>query len=138
MAQKQGGKGKSSSPSRQASHKRGPARTAANKERKMARHARRQGLDKAQMALACIPPTFPRLRVSRPAERVTFQSPIKANFAGLPVHILRVSGVVTEISLHRADVEKAKGETHSKLAFSHGFLSPLTGRQYLIQARSAN
>lgn len=138
MAQKQGGKGKSSSPSRQASHKRGPARTAANKEKKMASHARRQGLNKAQMALACGRPEFPRLRVSRPAERVTFQSPIKANFAGLPVHILRVSGVVTEISLHRADVEKAKGETHSKLGFSHGLLSPLTGRQYLIQARSAN
>lgn len=111
--QKQGGKGKTSSPSRQASHKRGPARTEANRLKKIARHAKRMGLDKAQTAAATLAdPFFSAPRTRRPGgeKPARFPLPMAAlhelprNYSG---GFVIAAGVILEASPHSTDLHRA-------------------------------
>lgn len=136
MASKQGGKGKQSSPSRKASHQRGPARTAANKALKMARHARRMGLGKAAMVKACTMPEFPRAMKTLEKTRVSFSAPVSGKPYLGPLHLVFVSGVLVEISPHRADADRAKREVNTRNSLSHELLNPLSGRRTLIEFRA--
>jgi len=113
MAQKQGGKGKTSSPSRQASHKRGPARTLANQAKKIARHAKRMGLTSAQVNFATLSdPFFGAPRTRRPGGEKENRRPLPMaalqelprNFSGC---FVIAAGVVLEASPHSTDLHRA-------------------------------
>ncbi len=138
MPSKQGGKGKQSSPSRKASHQRGPARTAANRLKKIARHAKRMGLSQAQIGAATQTPEFPRVQAKPEKTRVSFGGQISANYSGLPMHLVFVSGHLVEISPHSVDADRAKREANTRHAYSHELLNPLTGRRTLIASRPAS
>lgn len=135
MAQKQGGKGKSSSPSDQAYWKR--VRPEAQREKRMARHAKRQGLNKAQMAEACTMPDFPKIRAERPT-RPEIPSLVRIDSAGFPIHAVYVEGVCVEFSQWRTDADDAKRKTMSRLSYEHRVISPISGQSRLIESRRAN
>lgn len=135
MANKQGGKGKKSSPSRAASHVRGPKRTEINREIKMARHARKHGLTKAQMAEACQGVKYP--RVSKPFEgqRVVLSQTVKETQG--PHHLVIVAGVLVNISEKQSEAISTINSLHSRLGYSHEILHDL-GRRTLVSARAFN
>lgn len=76
-----------------------------HRERRMAKHAKRMGLNKAQMAQATLPATFPKLPISKPVERVMFKSDVKGdmrtfdefgNVMSYPTFVIK-NGVVTDV-----------------------------------------
>lgn len=136
MAQKQGGKGKASSPSDQAYWKR--VRPEAQREKRMARHALRMGLTTREMAIACQTPDFPRKPLPREIERVTFPQAVRQNSAGLFNQMLFVEGVLVEISPKATDIATAKAQTFSRLGYAHYSLNPLSGEARLMEIRRAN
>lgn len=146
---------KSSSPSRQASHKRGPARTAANKIKKMARHYRAvaKKADKAfslnwpgsraestplQRAKAGTleAPKFPRVPAPRPVERMVMGAgSVKPQ--PHPLHIITCNGVLIEISPRSQDAANAKAGIFPRLGYRHEILHA-DGRRVLVEKRNAN
>ena len=120
MPAKQGGKGKTSSPSRQASHKRGPARTEANRLKKITRHAHRMGLDKAQITAATLPDPFkgaPKTR--RPGGDRESRAPLPmSGFGELPGNTLYpgfviAAGVILEASPNSSRLHSAFTDARS-------------------------
>lgn len=107
---KTGGNKKSASPSDENYWKRAQAGGFAETHRakRMARHAKRMGLTKAQMGEATKPVTFPHRAVPSPLERVTFTGQVMdlrvwardrdgdRHVAKMP-HMIIKNGVVTDV-----------------------------------------
>ena len=133
MPQKQGGKGKTSSPSDQAYWKR--VNPAAQKAKRIARHRRRMGLNQAQISAATAPAHYPHVPISREKESVILSLPVRANYAGLYLHTLTVAGVLVEISPAVSDISRAKADTFSRLSYEHRTLNPISGESRCLEYR---
>lgn len=136
MAQKQGGKGKSSSPSDIAYWKRVNPET--QKAKRLARHKRKMGLNSPQLTASQALTHFPRVPLPRPIPSVILDGKVR-DFSSSPfLHILECDGKVLEISPHRADIEAVKGNLLPGLPFRHSILNTLSGAKSLHQSRNFN
>lgn len=136
MPSKQGGKGKTSSTSRKASHLRGPARTAHNKALKIARHAKRYGLTSAQLGIATQDPKFPRKQKPLPPQSMVMNGqPPKQS--GRPLHMIICAGVLLEITPAHGAADNAKRSIFPRLPYTHEILHD-NGRRVLIDSRKGN
>ena len=109
MAQKQGGKGKQSSPSDKAYWAR-KGTGASQKTRKIEQHARRMGktLKQLETAGAFGTPSFPRVQVPRELEKVVFSGTVKDNFPAWAVyghipHFIISDGVTIGVEARETD-----------------------------------
>lgn len=136
MASKQGGKGKQSSASRTASHKRARDASQTRRDKRIARHAKRMGKTvKALEACGALSsPKFPKLREPRKAGSVVFSGQVK-NQAGIPLHLLICNGVTLEISPSAGPVAGSIGAMHPGMGFTHTILNPLSGKNSLVESR---
>lgn len=108
MASKQGGKGKSSSASRQASHRVAREQAEVRKERRIKRHAARCKTSKTKLAAANglnIAISYPKKQVERAKERVSFGGSVvpemrtfdmHGNVTSRPMFIIK-EGVITDV-----------------------------------------
>lgn len=69
--------------------------------------------------------------------RVVFDKPVPQKWQGWEVHALIVEGVITEWSVNRIDIDNAKRETSSHLAYQHVTISPY-GNRTLVESRRGN
>ncbi len=76
-----------------------------HKAKRIERHARRMGLNKAQVGAACVPPTFPKKREEAPMTFVTFMSSTvpeyrtfddMGNITSYPTFVIK-EGVTTDV-----------------------------------------
>lgn len=136
MASKQGGKGKQSSPSRTASHKRAAAASEQRRDKRIARHARRMGKTvKALESLGAISsPKFPKIPQARKPERVVFSGQVKAQNS-VPLHLLICNGVTLEITPSAGPIATALTALHPGMGFTHTILNPLTGKNSPVETR---
>lgn len=104
---KTGGNKKTSSPSDQRYWQRAALSkfSETHRERRMAKHAKRMGLNKAAMAQATLMPSFPKRPITKPDERVMFKSDVKGdmrtfdefgNITSYPTFIIK-NGVTTDV-----------------------------------------
>jgi len=137
MAKKQGGKGKTSSPSRKASHLRGPARTDANREKAIKRHCRRMGIPEKAYREANAKSAakgFPRVFKPRPLESIVMNSLIKKPILG-PFYLSLCAGVLLDISPSQTAIEAINTFNPRFPAIPH-LLDPL-GRLVSLPSTSA-
>ena len=136
MASKQGGKGKQSSASRTASHKRARDASQTRHDKRIARHAKRMGKTvKALEACGAVSsPRFPKIPQVRKPERVVFSGQVKAQ-NGIPLHLLICNGVTLELSPSTGPVSSALTAMHPGMGFTHTILNPLSGKNSLVESR---
>ena len=117
MASKQGGKGKQSSASRTASHKRAAARSALKKPGPI--------------------PDFPKHPLPRPKESVVFSGQVRKQTDDsevFPVHFVVCNGVTLEASSKQSEAIAAVSGILPGLPYRHFTVNPL-GKQTVISAR---
>lgn len=133
MTQKQGGKGKSSSQSDKNYWNRVKLEGGAERrrEKRIARHRVRMGLNISQIALATNPPSHRFPHKPRPLEKVVFSGKVP-DYADIPLHVVFVAGVLIEISPKQSTAETAFSGKFSHLEASHEILWPTYGRRTLV------
>lgn len=142
MAKKQGGKGKTSSPSRQRSHQLARQHAEARKQARISRHCARMGISRTSLTATGGLRTdiiFPRVVSPWPMARAIFDSPIRHDVRKYPdqaVYRLTVAGLaVVEYTPDKAAAHAAATMVHNRLGFTLDRVSLLTGRATRIDAR---
>jgi hypothetical protein len=130
MAQKQGGKGKSSSQS-DLNYWNRLKLSGGRSKRKL------RNLKNAGKLAGSVPDYGRKPAKGKSPERVVFSGQT-AKQSGAFLHIIRCNGVILEISPRLSDVIFSRDRIAPKLDYTHGILNPLTGRVLPIASRNAN
>lgn len=108
MASKQGGKGKTSSPSRKASHANAKRASELRRDQRIARHCRRMGLNAQGKARATALVSYPKLPLPRIMQKVVLTESVRDLHAtDFPVYQAFIGGVQVEASGRFSDCATA-------------------------------